>query len=333
LAKPEFKGSYVAIVTPFDESLEVDVEGIRTLVKMHVAAGTDGIIVLGSAGESWMLNDGEKDLLVTTTLDEANGRIPIVAGATRVATSDAVKAAKKLEDMGVDAIMVAAPPYVVPTQEGLYRHYESVCGAVGVSTVLYNVPYRSTVNVDSATVVRLFEEAGLAAYKEAGRNMVQVADVIEKTRGRLPLMVCDAPAYGLVMPSMALGGNGTANITGNVAPREMALLSRPWDSWAKVEEARTLYYRLLPLMKEMYSQTNPVAVKALMGMVGLPAGGLRLPLQPLRQDELKALQKRVEDARLLEGRIPKSRRESDRLAEFLALPAGRPSFKTSSKSP
>lgn len=301
MVKPEFKGSYVAVVTPFNKSSEVDADGVRRLIRMHIAAGTNGVIVLGSAGEAWTLNDNEKELLISVALDEANGKVPIIAGATRVSTEEAVKAAKKLEGMGVDAVMVAAPPYVVPTQDGLYRHYESICRAVDISVVLYNVPYRTTVNVEANTVVRLFEEAGLAAYKEAGRNLTQVADVLERTRGRLPMMVCDAPAYGLVMPALALGANGTANITGNVAPKEMAILSRPWDSWDKVNEARSLYFKLLPLMKEMYSQTNPVAVKAVMRMVGLPSGGLRLPLQQLGQEEMKALEKRMTEGRVLQG--------------------------------
>ncbi len=295
----EFRGSYVAVVTPFDSKGRVDVEGLKLLVELHKKAGTDGIIVLGSAGESWTLSGEEKDLVVKTVVETADGYIPVVAGVTRVPTKEAAEAARQMEELGVDAVMAAAPPYVIPTQEGLYKHFLTICESVDIGVVVYNVPYRTVVSVSPEVVVRLFEQNSLAAYKEAGRDLTQLIRVVELTEGRLPVLVCDAPAYGLVMPALALGGSGTANITGNVAPREMALLSRPWDSWEGVLEARRLYLRLLPLMRAMYQETNPVAVKAVMNLVGLPAGEVRPPLLPLSREEAERAVKTLRENGLL----------------------------------
>lgn len=299
MPKTVFRGSFVATVTPFDRKGNLDLEGLERLMERHLKAETDGIIVLGSAGEAWTLRPEERERVVSTVVEAVGGKIPVVAGVTRVSTEEAVEAAKEMENLGVDAVMAAAPPYIVPSQEGLYRHFEAICSAVGVGVVLYNVPYRTGVSVEPEIIVRLYEDAGLAAYKEAGKNLSQLIRVMELTRGRLPTLVCDAPIYGLIMPALALGARGTANISGNVAPRKLALLSRPWDSWEKVEEARKLYFKLLPLMRLVYRETNPVALKAVMNILGLPAGNVRPPLQPMTGAKMEEVRKALEEMGLI----------------------------------
>ena len=295
----DFAGSFVAVVTPFDAQAGLDLAGFKRLVEMHVEAGTSGLVVLGSAGEAWTLTQQERELLVHKAIEFADGRIPIVAGVTRVSTEEAVSAAKKMQELGADAVMAAAPPYVIPTQDGLYAHFEKIFRSVDIPVTLYNVPYRTGVNVEPESIQRLFEDAGLAAYKEAGKNLPQLVETLEITRGRLPILVCDAPAYGLIMPALALGALGTANISGNIAPKEMATLSRPWNSWTEVEEARRLYHLLLPLMKLVYEETNPVALKGIMNLVGLPAGTVRPPLLPMNAEKLERARTILEEKGLL----------------------------------
>lgn len=294
----DFAGSFVAVVTPFDAQAGLDLAGFKRLVEMHVEAGTSGLVVLGSAGEAWTLTQQERELLVHKAIEFADGRIPIVAGVTRVSTEEAVSAAKKMQELGADAVMAAAPPYVIPTQDGLYAHFEKICRSVDIPVTLYNVPYRTGVNVDPGTILKLFENAGLAAYKEAGKNLSQLIESIEITKGRLPTLVCDAPAYGLIMPALALGAHGTANISGNIAPREMSALSRRWNGWADVTEARRNYNTLLPLLRLVYEETNPVALKGIMNLVGLPAGTVRPPLLPMSREKLERAKTVLEEKRL-----------------------------------
>jgi len=268
----------VALITPLNNRGQVDVEGLRLLVNFHKQAGTNGLIVLGSAGESWTLSAGEKETVVKTVVEEANGKIPIVVGVTNFTIDETISTAKLMEEIGVDAVMASPPPYLIPTQEGIYRYFQRLCRSVDIHVMLYNVPYRTAVNVEAKTIVKLHEEEGLSAYKEAGKGPSQLIEVFELTQGKLPILVCDAPAYSLVIPAMAIGAHGIANITGNVVPGLMSKLARSWDNWEKIVEARRIYSKLLPLMRIMYSETNPVAVKAVMNLVGLPAGGVRPPL-------------------------------------------------------
>jgi 4-hydroxy-tetrahydrodipicolinate synthase len=175
--------------------------------------------------------------------------------------------------------------------EAIVLLLKSVCQSVDIAVAVYNNPARVIVNIDPPTIVRLAEECpNLVADKEAVPGVSQLASVMEGTKGRIRLLCCDAPNYALTIPTLGMGGHGTANVTGNVAPREMAELSRPWRSWEDVVKGRELYFEYLPLMEAAYSATNPVAIKAMVKLMGLPSGDPRPPLPRIEGDRLKPLE-------------------------------------------
>jgi len=191
--------------------------------------------------------------------------------------------------------MIVVPPYIAPPQPAVYEYLKAVCQAVDLSVAIYNNPARVIVNMDPATIIRLAKECpNLVADKEAMPNMAQLASVMEGTGGRIRLLCCDAPNYCLTIPTLGMGGHGTANVTGNVAPGEIAAMSRPWRSWKDVEQGRKLYFENLPLMEAAYSAPNPIAIKAMVKLLGLPGGDPRPPLPTLGGDKLKALESVIE---------------------------------------
>jgi 4-hydroxy-tetrahydrodipicolinate synthase len=186
--------------------------------------------------------------------------------------------------------MLVVPPYIAPPQSAVYEYLKSVCQSVDISVAVYNNPARVIVNIDPPTIAKLVEKCpNLVADKEAVPNVAQLASVIEGTGGRLRLLCCDAPNYALIIPTLGMGGHGTANVTGNVAPREMAELSKPWRSWEDVVKGRERYFKYLPLMEAAYSATNPVAIKAMAKLMGLPSGDPRPPLPKVEGEKLKPL--------------------------------------------
>jgi 4-hydroxy-tetrahydrodipicolinate synthase len=187
--------------------------------------------------------------------------------------------------------MLVVPPYIAPPQGAVYSFLKSVCQSVDIAVAVYNNPARVIVNIDPPTIIRLFGECpNLVADKEAVPSVAQLASVMEGTGGRLRLLCCDAPNYALTIPTLGMGGHGTANVTGNAAPKEMVELSKPWRSWEDVIRGRELYFEYLPLMEAAYSATNPVAIKAMVKLMGLPSGDPRPPLPKIEGDKLKPLE-------------------------------------------
>ena len=202
-----------------------------------------------------------------------------------------------LEDSpgGLISTDVSVPPYIAPPQDAVFTYLKDVCLAVDISVGLYNNPARVIANVDPATIVRLFNEVpNLVADKEAMPSVGQLAAVYDGTEGRLPLLCCDSPAYGLVIPTLGLGGRGTANVTGNVHPRAVASMSTPWSCWEDVENCRRQYYELLPLMEAAYAATNPVAIKAMIRLLGFPVGRCRPPLPDPQPKVFEAMKQVIE---------------------------------------
>jgi 4-hydroxy-tetrahydrodipicolinate synthase len=218
-------------------------------------------------------------------------RIPVFFGVTCGSTAATIELAQFAQEKEADGIMLVVPPYIAPPQTAVYGFLKSVCQSVDIAVAVYNNPARVIVNIDPPTIVRLAEECpNLVADKEAVPSVSQLASVMEGTKGRLRLLCCDAPNYALTIPTLGMGGHGTANVTGNVAPREMAELSRPWRSWEDVVKGRELYFEYLPLMEAAYSATNPVAIKAMVKLMGLPSGDPRPPLPRIEGDRLKPLE-------------------------------------------
>jgi 4-hydroxy-tetrahydrodipicolinate synthase len=285
------EGSWVALITPFDKNGKLDIKGFKRLVDFQAANETNGLLLMGSTGEPTSLSQEEKKEIISEMAPYCQRRIPVFFGVTCGSTAATIELAQFAQEKEADGIMLVVPPYIAPPQTAVYGFLKSVCQSVDIAVAVYNNPARVIVNIDPPTIVRLAEECpNLVADKEAVPSVTQLTSVMEGTKGRLRLLCCDAPNYALTIPTLGMGGHGTANVTGNVAPREMAELSRPWRSWEDVVKGRELYFEYLPLMEAAYSATNPVAIKAMVKLMGLPSGDPRPPLPRIEGDRLKPLE-------------------------------------------
>lgn len=271
-------GSWVALVTPFTEAGEVDFAGFERLIDFQVEHGTSGLLIMGSTGEPTLLTPDERREILDRVCAYAQGKIPVFAGTTCGSTVETIALSRYAEQAGADGLLLLVPAYATPPQDGIYLHFKAVAEAVSIPIAVYNNPSRVGVNIDPATIIKLAEIPNIVADKEAMGNIGQLVEVLRSTNGRLYLLCCDYPGYGLILPTLALGGHGTANIAGNIIPREMAEMSRPWQSWDDVRRTRELYFKYVPLLSALYSQPNPIAVKAALRLMGLPTAALIAPL-------------------------------------------------------
>jgi 4-hydroxy-tetrahydrodipicolinate synthase len=282
-------GSWVALITPFTEDDAVDLSGFWQLVDFHVSHGTDGLLLCGSTGEPSLLTADEKRAIFDQVLPYARDRIPVFVGTTCGTTTETVELSRYAQGAGADGLLLVVPPYSRPPQEAIYQHFRTVAEAVDLPIAIYNNPSRVGVNIDAETIIRLAEIPNIVADKEAIPNVSQLAAIMRAAGDRLHLLCCDYPGYSLILPTLALGGHGSANVTGNIIPEEMALMSRPWGTVEDLRQSRELYFRYLPLLKMMYSLSSPVPVKTAVGLLGLPAGHVRRPLPDLAPDHVEQL--------------------------------------------
>lgn len=291
--RPE--GSWVALITPFTPEGEIDMDGYKRLIDFQASNHTSTLLIMGSTGEPTLLTLEERKLIIRELAPYCNGKIPVFFGVTMGSTSATVDLARYAEEHGADGVVIVPPPYIAPPQEAVFQYLKTVCDSIGIAVGLYNNPARVVVNLEPDTIVRLFEECpNLVADKEAVSNVGQLASVVDGTEGKIRLLCCDSPAYAMILPTLALGGHGTANVTGNVAPREVAEMSRPWKSWEDVIRSRELYFELLPVMEAVYSAPNPIATKAMVRLLGLPAGYCRSPLPDITPATRKAMEAVIE---------------------------------------
>jgi 4-hydroxy-tetrahydrodipicolinate synthase len=294
MIRPE--GSWVAIPTPFTEDDEVDFPGFEKLVDFQAEHGTNGLLLMGSTGESTALTIEERREILDRVLAYAKDRIPVLAGTTCGNTKLTIELSQYAQQAGADGLLLVVPPYLKPTQDGVYEHLKSVAEAVDIPVAIYNNPGRVGVNIEPATVVALAELPNLVADKEAMPNISQLVQIRRQAGDKINLLCCDAPGFSLIVPTLALGGHGTANISGNAIPREMAEMSRPWLSWEDVQRTRELLFEYYSLMAALYSLPNPIVVKAALRLLGLPAGHVRRPLLDMEErqtQDLRALMDRM----------------------------------------
>lgn len=287
MLRPE--GSWVAIPTPFTEEDKVDFKGFEELIDFQAENGTDGILLMGSTGESPSLTMDERKEILNRVLPYAKGRLPVFAGTTCGNTSQTIELSEYAQRAGADGALLVVPPYLRPSQDGLYEHFKAVAKAVDIPIAIYNNPGRVSVNIEPATIIELAKIPNIVADKEAMPNVGQLVQIRREAGDEINLLCCDAPGFSLIVPTLALGGHGTANISGNIIPQEMAEMSRPWRSWEDVQRTKELLFKYFPLMSALYSLTNPVVVKAALRLLGLPAGHVRRPLLDMNESDIKAL--------------------------------------------
>ncbi|HEX7249575.1 MAG TPA: 4-hydroxy-tetrahydrodipicolinate synthase [Burkholderiales bacterium] len=270
-------GSLVAIVTPMLEDGKLDLPRFRKLIDWHVEEGTDGIVVVGTTGESPTVDFDEHKELIRLAVQHARGRIPIIAGTGGNSTAEAIELAESAKKAGATAQLSVVPYYNKPTQEGQYRHFKKIAEAVDLPMILYNVPGRTVADMQTDTVLRLAEVPGIIGMKEATANIERNTDLIRRApRNFAVYSGDDATCLALIL----MGGHGVISVTANVAPKlmhQMCAAALVGD----VKKARELNFKLFPLHQKLFVEANPIPVKWAMAEMGLIEGGMRLPLSPL----------------------------------------------------
>jgi len=274
-----FQGAMVAIVTPFKDG-EVDEASLRQLIEFQIANGTDGIVPCGTTGESATLTFKEHERVIEITVEQVNKRVPVIAGTGSNNTEEAISLTRHARKAGADGALMIAPYYNKPTQEGLFRHFETVAQKVDIPIILYNIPGRTAVNMEPATIARLARVDNIVGVKEASGSMKQITDIVALCDERFVML--SGEDY-LTYPLICVGGKGVISVVSNVAPRDMADLCRLTLA-GSLAEARNLYYRLLPICHALFCETNPAPVKAALAMMKkIASDEVRLPLVPLAE--------------------------------------------------
>lgn len=297
--KLDVQGSWPALVTPFSGDDEVNNEVLRLLVNFHAENGSNGILLLGSTGEAILLTQEEREKIVQEVIDEAYGRIHVMVGVAAMTTRQTIANVKNAQDLGADAGLLVQPPYIKPKQSSLYRYFKDVADSADMPLVIYNNPERCGVNIEPETVAKLARHENIVAVKEAGPNPYGVMRIVELTRGKFSVLCCDCAFYALIPVVMSSGGKGTSNVTGSICPRELADISKPWEDYEDVLTMREQLYRLLPLIRMMYSETNPVPLKWALKLVGADVGRPRKPLMELDEANKHAMKATLEHLGIL----------------------------------
>jgi len=298
-------GSLVAIVTPMHEDGRLDLGAFRKLIDWHVEEGTDGIVVVGTTGESPTVNFDEHKELIRIAVQHARGRIPIIAGTGGNSTAEAIELTESAKKAGATACLSVVPYYNKPTQEGLYRHFSKIAETVDLPMIMYNVPGRTVADMQNDTVLRLAQVPGIIGLKDATANIERGADLIKRAPRNFALYSGDdATCLALIL----MGGHGVISVTANVAPKlmhQMCAAALVGD----VKKAREINLRLLPLHQRLFVEANPIPVKWAMAEMGLIEGGLRLPMSPMADKFQQTVREALHEAgialpglRVVEGR-------------------------------
>ncbi|MBR5901109.1 4-hydroxy-tetrahydrodipicolinate synthase [bacterium] len=284
-----FKGSIVALVTPFRKNGSVDHGVVRELVEWHIASGTNAIVPCATTGESPTLTHDEHDEVIATVVKAVNKRIPVLAGCGSNCTEESLRLIKHAESVGADGALVITPYYNKPTQAGMTAHYESLAKATKLPIVIYNVPGRTGVNIKPETVAELAKIENIVGIKEASGSLDQASEIMQK---------CDLDVLSgedsLNFPLMAMGAVGAISVVANVVPELMAKLTSAALK-GDMEEGRKLHKMLFPISRALFAETNPCPVKAALAMIGKCENNLRLPLVPVSPATEELLAKTLRD--------------------------------------
>jgi len=294
----KFEGCGTALVTPFHKDGSLDESTLRSLVKRQIDAGINFLVPCGTTGESPTLKHKEHLRVVEITLEQAKGRVPVLAGAGGYNTAEVIELAKELKAMGADGILSVTPYYNKPTQEGLYQHFKAIAQAVKLPVIVYSVQSRTGVNVEPATLKRLSEVEHIAGVKEASGNISQMAAVLHLVPPDFTVLSGDD---AITLPLIALGGRGIISVVSNEIPEEMTALAQ----YALANDfacARKMQRKYLPLMDVNFVESNPIPVKAALALMGLLEPVWRLPMCPPAQANLAKIEKVLETLGLLAGR-------------------------------
>jgi 4-hydroxy-tetrahydrodipicolinate synthase len=285
-----FSGTFTALVTPFKNG-EVDVEALEGLVEFQIEHGVGGLVPCGTTGETPAMSEEEDRVVVETVVRVAAGRVPVVAGTGSNSTDMAIKYTKMAKEVGADGSLQVAPYYNKPTQEGLFRHFATIAESTDLPLILYNIPGRTSVTISAETMARLAEIPNIVGVKDSTLSMNMISDIKRGCGEEFDILSGDDP---MTLPLIALGGVGVISVASNVAPGAVsdmvgALLGGDW------ERGRELHFELLPLFRALFVETNPIPVKTAASLLGLCSDEMRLPMIPLSGENLRTLQRVMEE--------------------------------------
>jgi len=293
-----FTGCGTALVTPFRRDLSLDEAALRKLVRRQIEAGINFLVPCGTTGENPTLTRAEHLRVVEITLEEAKGKVPVLAGAGGYNTQEVIELAREVEGLGAKGILSVTPYYNKPTQEGLYQHFKAIAEAVHIPIVVYSVQGRTGVNVEPATLARLAQIPNIVGVKEASGNIAQMASIIQQVPESFAVLSGDD---AVTLPLIALGGRGIISVVSNEIPAQMTELAQLCLS-GDFAGARKLQRKYLPLMEVNFIESNPIPVKAAMALMGLLEPVYRLPMCPPKPENLARIEKVLESAGLLADR-------------------------------
>jgi 4-hydroxy-tetrahydrodipicolinate synthase len=293
-----FTGCGTALVTPFRRDLSLDEAAMRALVRRQMDAGINFLVPCGTTGENPTLTRAEHLRIVEITLEEAKGKVPVLAGAGGYNTQEVIELAREVEHLGADGLLSVTPYYNKPTQEGLYQHFKAIAAAVRLPIVVYSVQGRTGVNIEPATMARLAEIDNVVGVKEASGSIMQMANVIQQVPERFAVLSGDD---AVTLPLIALGGRGVISVASNEIPAEMTELTTHCLK-GDFAAARRVQRKFLPLMDINFVESNPIPVKAALGLMGLLDPVYRLPMCPPKPENLAKIEKVLQSLGMLADR-------------------------------
>src|SRR5881392_1044863 len=286
-----FRGTFTALVTPFRDGA-IDFTALQNLIESQIAAGIDGIIAVGTTGESPTLSHDERKEVIRFAIQTANRRCLVLAGTGSYSTREAIAATEQAEKLGVDGALLVAPYYNKPSQEGLFRHFSAIAGATSLPIMLYNIPGRCGVDILPETVEHLAKECRhIVSVKEASGSVERVGELRRRLPDAFTILSGDD---SLTLPFMAVGAAGVVSVASNLFPSEVRALVRGWES-GDLKSAEKWHRKLLPLFKDLFIEPNPVPVKTALGWRGAISGEVRLPLCEMSEANEERLRKTLEE--------------------------------------
>jgi 4-hydroxy-tetrahydrodipicolinate synthase len=284
-------GCHVPIITPFKDDFSIDEIGLRKLVNYYIEdVKCDGLVPCGTTGESPTLDKDEHHRVIQIVVDEAAGRVPVMAGTGSNSTKEAIEMTKRAEDAGALASLQVCPYYNRPTQDGLLRHFEVIAKSTNLPLFIYNIPSRTGRLIEAKTMIALSHFDNIIGMKDACGDLMITMEIIRSTRDSMKKFYVLCGEDALTYPMMALGGDGGILAVSHVIGKEYRQMIHLY-LMGKIDEAREIHYQMLPVVKALFIETNPVPVKEALAMMGLPSGKLRLPLVPLRPENREVLRK------------------------------------------
>ena len=291
-----FKGCIVAIVTPFTKKGDVDESTLIKLIEFYIKNGTDGIVPCGTTGESATLNYEEHERVIEICIKASGNRVPIIAGTGSNSTQEAIEMSLYAKKAGADGLLLVSPYYNRPTQKGLYLHFKAIADKVDLPVILYNIASRTGVNIEPETISRLAADCkNIVAVKEASGSLDQMSRIIALCGKKITMLSGDD---SLTLPLMAIGGEGIISVVANIIPKDVKAMVVAFNE-GDIRSARRLHYKMLPLIKAVFIETNPIPVKTAMGLIGLCEPSLRLPMCEMMPENLAKLKTAMKDYGLI----------------------------------